>query len=70
MPLHEMPTIPKIDRAVIGKEEHMGLLDNLKDQSSNIMDDPDKRAQIEQMAHERNISIEEAKAHFMKQSDR
>lgn len=70
MPLYEMPTIAKIDRAVIDKEEHMGLLDNLKDQSSNIMDDPDKRAQIEQMAHERNISIEEAKARFMKQSDR
>ena len=67
MPLHEMPTIPKIDRAAIDKEEHMGLLDNLKDQSSNIMDDPDKRSKIEQIAQEHGISMDEAKEHYLKQ---
>ena len=47
----------------------MGILDNLKDQGRDIMDDPDKRSRIEQIAKERNISIDEAKAHFMRQNN-
>lgn len=45
----------------------MGMMDNLKNQAGDIMDDPDTRSKIEQMARDRNISVEEAKAHFMKQ---
>lgn len=44
----------------------MGIMDNMKDQSSNIMDDPSKKEQIEQMAKEHGISIDEAKERFTK----
>ena len=57
-------------RGIVAKErELMGILDNLKDQGRDIMDDPDKRSRIEQIAKERNISIDEAKAHFMRQNN-
>ena len=45
----------------------MGMLDNLKDKGSELMNDPDKREQIEQIAKDKGISIDEAKNHFMKQ---
>ena len=44
----------------------MGLLDNLKQKADDIMNDPDKKAKIEQMAREKGISIEEAKNRFLK----
>ncbi|HSX31757.1 MAG TPA: hypothetical protein VLF43_00710 [Candidatus Saccharimonadales bacterium] len=43
----------------------MGVMDDLKDKASDVMDDPDKKAQIEQMAKEKGMSIDEAKRHFM-----
>lgn len=47
----------------------MGLLDDMKDKGKDIMDDPDKRAKIEQMAKEKGMTLEEAKNHFMKHGD-
>jgi hypothetical protein len=44
----------------------MGMLDDMKDKSKDIMDDPDKKAQIEQMAKDKGMTVEEAKKHFMK----
>jgi hypothetical protein len=43
----------------------MGIMDDLKDKASDLMDQPDKKDQIEQMAKEKGISIDEAKQHFM-----
>ena len=43
----------------------MGLLDNLKQKADDAMNDPDKKAKIEQMAKEKGISIEEAKSRFL-----
>lgn len=48
----------------------MGMLDNLKDKAGDMMNDPDKKAQIEQMAKDKGISMEEAKQHFMKHGDK
>lgn len=47
----------------------MGMLDNMDNQSKDVMNDPEKRAKIEQMAKDNGMSIEEAKAHFMQHSD-
>jgi len=47
----------------------MGMLDDIKDKQQDIMNDPDKKAKIEQIAQEKGISMEEAKAHFMKHND-
>ena len=45
----------------------MGIMDNLKDRADDMMNDPDTRSKIEQIAKEHNMSIEEAKQHFMRQ---
>jgi len=47
----------------------MGILDDMKDKAQDVMDDPDKRARIEQMAKDKGISIDEAKEHFLKHHD-
>jgi hypothetical protein len=44
----------------------MGMMDNLKDQAQDMMDDPETRSKIEQIAKDRNISIDEAKEHYMR----
>jgi hypothetical protein len=40
--------------------------DDLKNKGKDFMDDPDKKARIEQMAKEKGISIDEARKRFMK----
>lgn len=44
----------------------MGLMDDMKDKAQDVMNDPEKREKIEQIAREKGISMDEAKAHFMK----
>jgi hypothetical protein len=48
----------------------MGLLDEMKDKGKDVMDDPDKKAKIEQLAKDKGMSMEEAKEHFMKHGDK
>lgn len=49
----------------------MGLLDNLNDKAKDMMNDPQKKQQIEQMAKEKGISVEEAaKKHLQKHDDK
>ena len=47
----------------------MGMLDNLEDKGKDMMDNPETRAKIEKMAKEKGMTMEEAKAHFMKHGD-
>lgn len=47
----------------------MGLLDDIKDKGKDLMDDPEKKAQIEKMADEHGISVEEAKEKFLKKEE-
>ena len=48
----------------------MGLLDNLEDKAKDVMQDPEQRAKIEQLAKDKGISLEAAKAHFLKHGDK
>ncbi len=43
----------------------MAMMDDMKDKAHDVMNDPDKRDQIQQMANDQGISIEEAKQKFM-----
>ncbi len=43
------------------------MLDNLKNKSSDMMNDPAIRAKIEQMARDHGITLDEAKNRYMKQ---
>jgi len=47
----------------------MDGIDDLKNKGEDLMNDPDKKAKIEQIAKEKGISIDEAKKHFMKQDE-
>lgn len=47
----------------------MDMFDDMKDKTTDIMDDPAKRAKIEQIAKEKGMTIDEAKDHFMKHGD-
>lgn len=47
----------------------MGLMDNMSDKAKGMMNDPDKKQQIEQMAKDKGITIEQAKAQFMKKNN-
>jgi hypothetical protein len=47
----------------------MGMFDDLEAKGKDVMDDPAKKAQIEQMAKDKGMSMEEAKKHFMKHSN-
>lgn len=38
----------------------MGLMDNMSDKAKDVMNDPDKKQQIEKLAKEKGISIKEA----------
>jgi hypothetical protein len=47
----------------------MGLMDDMKSKAQDVMNDPQKREEIERIAREKNISLDEAKAHFMKNQE-
>lgn len=47
----------------------MGMLDNVKDKADDMMNDPNKREELQRMAKEKGISMEEAKQRFMNKSD-
>lgn len=47
----------------------MALMDNMSDKATDMMNDPDQRQKIEQMAKDQGISMEEAKERFMKQKN-
>ena len=47
----------------------MGMFDDLDDKNTDIMDDPYKREQIEQIAQDEGLTIEEAKAQFLKHNE-
>jgi len=47
----------------------MGIFDEVKDKAQDVLNDPDKRAKIEQMAKDKGISIDQAKDHFMKHGE-
>jgi len=48
----------------------MGLMDNMGDKAKDMMSDPDKKKQIEQMAKDKGMSIEQAKEHFAKHGNK
>lgn len=43
----------------------MALMDDIKNKGQDMMNDPDTRAEIERIARDRNITMEEAKQHYM-----
>jgi hypothetical protein len=47
----------------------MGLMDNLGDKVKDVMNDPEKKQKIEQIAKDKGISMEQAKEHFAKHKD-
>ena len=48
----------------------MGLMDNLDDKAKDMMNDPERKRQIEQLAKEKGISVEQAaKEHMAKHND-
>lgn len=42
----------------------MGLMDDFKDKAGDVMNDPERREQIQKLAEDKGISLDEAKAHF------
>lgn len=45
----------------------MGLMDSFEDKAKEMMNDPEKKRRIEQLAKEKGISLEQAaKEHYMK----
>jgi tRNA(Ser,Leu) C12 N-acetylase TAN1 len=44
----------------------MGMMDNTSSKAKDMMSDPDKKKQIEQMAKEQGITMEQAKEQFAK----
>lgn len=47
----------------------MSMFDDMKDKAKDIMNDPEKKAKIEQLAKDNNMSIEEARDHYLKHED-
>jgi hypothetical protein len=47
----------------------MGLLDDMKNKGKDMMDNPDTREKIEQMAKDKGMTVDQAKEHFMKHGD-
>lgn len=43
----------------------MGMFDDLRDKAQDVMDNPEQREKIEQIARDKGISIDEAKEHFL-----
>lgn len=48
----------------------MGMFDDLRDKAQDVMNNPEQREKIEQIAREKGISIEEAKDHFLHTQDK
>ncbi len=48
----------------------MSMVDDLRDKAQDIMDNPEQREKIEQIAREKKISLEEAKDHFLHNQDK
>ncbi|MDL2363656.1 MAG: hypothetical protein QFB86_04720 [Patescibacteria group bacterium] len=48
----------------------MSLFDSLEHEAEAIMKDPVKRAKIEQIAQEKGITLDAAKAHFLKHGNK
>lgn len=48
----------------------MGLMDNMSDKAMDMMNDPEKKQRIEQMAKDQGISIEQAKEKFAKSENK
>ena len=44
----------------------MALLNKMKDSAKDPMADPSTKAKIEKIAHDKGITLEKAKEHFMK----
>ena len=44
----------------------MGIIDDMKSKAQDVMNDPEKKEKIEQIAREKGISMDEATSHFMK----
>ena len=47
----------------------MSAFDDLKHKGQDMMNNPETREKIEQMAKDKNISVDEAKERFMKHGD-
>lgn len=48
----------------------MGLMDSLDDKAKDMLNDPERKRQLEQLAKDKGISIEQAaKEHFEKHND-
>lgn len=43
----------------------MALMDDLGNEAKDVMGDPQKRAEIEQMARDKGITIEQAKEEYL-----
>lgn len=43
----------------------MGIMDSIKDKAGDMMNDPEQRAKVEQMAKDKGISLEDAQKHLM-----
>lgn len=48
---------------------YMGMMDDMQGKKDDIMADPMTRAKIEQLAKDKGMSMEDAKAHYMKHGD-
>jgi hypothetical protein len=48
----------------------MSMFDNLRDKAQDVMNNPEQRAKIEEIAREKGLSLEEAKDHFLKTQDK
>ena len=48
----------------------MDMFDNLRDKAQDVMNNPEQREKIEQIAREKGITLEEAKDHFLKTQDK
>ena len=43
----------------------MSMFDDIQAKGKDVMNDPEKKAQIEQLAKEKGLTIEEAKTHYL-----
>lgn len=48
----------------------MSMFDSLRDGAQDVMNNPEQREKIEQIAREKGISLEQAKDHFLKTQDK
>lgn len=48
----------------------MGMFKNSEDKTQDMMNNPETKSKIEQIAREKGISLESAKEHYMKLGDK